>query len=385
MKVRGHVHLREGLVVFQFAISAGLIMATGILYQQIDYIRHKDLGFDKEQIVNLPIRDASLNAQHETIKQTLLQHPGVTHVSISGNAPGGGDWGFPTLPEGVPDDERPAMRILAVDLDFLDTYGMEIARGRGFSRDFSTDATGAAVLINEEAARQLGWENPIGRTIEIPIEVLAPTRKTVVGVVKNFHFRSLREQISPILFMIPPPDWYGFFSVKVQTAQMNETLAFLETQWRRLDPAHPFTYTFFDQGFDQLHQQEEQLGHLMGYFTLLALVIACLGLFGLASFSAQQRTKEIGVRKVLGASAAGIVLLLSREFTRLVLVALVVAVPPAYFVMDRWLEGFAYQAGIAWWIFPLAGLVALTIAWLTVGYQAFRAAAANPVDTLRYE
>lgn len=375
------VWLRKSLVVSQFAISALLMIATGIIYDQLEFMQNKKLGFNDAQLVIIPIREDAMREKYETVKRELQQHPDIVSVTASGNLPGGGDWGIPYEPEGIPQERVPPMRELVVDHDFIQTFEMELAAGRAFSRDHPTDA--AAYMINEEAARQLGWSDPIGKLISMPN--IQREKAAVIGVLKDFHFRSMREKISPIMFFIPPPDWFNVLSVRIRPENISQTLAFLESTWNELDPNHPFTYTFFDEQFGQLHHAEEQMGELLGAVALLAVLIACMGLFGLAAFTAEHRTKEIGVRKVLGASVGSIVTLLSKDFTRLVLIGFGVAAPVAWYAMNRWLQNFAYRIEIGAGVFIAVGLLALIIAWLTVSFQSIKAALANPVDSLRYE
>jgi putative ABC transport system permease protein len=377
----GHL-LRKGLVVFQFTISISLMIATGIVYHQLDYIQNKKLGFQTEQLVIIPIRDDAMRLKYETVKQQLLQHSGVVSATASGNLPGGGDWGIPYRPEGFSEDQIPPMRMLVVDQDFVATFGIELAAGRVFSKDYPGDAAGA-YMINEEAAEQLGWENPTGKLIAMP--AIEREAAPVIGVLKDFHFRSMREKIGPIMLFIPPPAWFSFFSVRVRPQNISETLTFLEKKWAEFDPDHPFDYAFLDERINRLHQSEKRMGRLLGHVAILAIFIACLGLFGLAAFTAERRTKEIGIRKVLGASVGNIILLLSKDFAKLVLTGFIVSLPFSYYVMNRWLQNFAYHIDIGWWVFALSGGLALIIALLTVSYQAVRAAIANPVKALRYE
>ena len=380
--VTGRSPLRKTLVVFQYTISAALIMATGIIYNQLDFIRNKNLGFNKKQVVILPIQDNAMKENYESVKQTLLQHPNIESVSISSNVPGGGDWGSPVIPEGFTEENRPSLRMLVVDHDFIETYQIEMAAGRDFSTDFSTDET-HAFLINEAAARLLGWDNPLEKTIAMP--VIQRESAPVVGVVKNFHFRSFKENIAPLIFFIPPRSWFSRYSIRIHPENAAETLDFIKETWVKFSPDHPFTYTFFDKRFDQLHRADEQVGQIIGYFTLLAIVIACLGLFGLASFTTQQRTKEIGIRKVLGSSASRIVLLISKEFIKLVFLALLIAIPLAYFGMEQWLTNFAYRTDIGIGVFLLASGLTFFLALFTVSFQTIRAALTKPADALRYE
>jgi putative ABC transport system permease protein len=374
--------LRQGLVVFQFAISVFLIIATGIVSNQLDYIQNKKLGFNEEQLVIIPIRDNTVREKYETVKQVLAQHPNVVSVSASANLPGGSDYGIPYEPAGIPRDRIPPARILVIDQDFVQTFEMELAAGRSFSKDHATDAT-AAFIINEEAVKQLGWSDPLGQLIAMPN--IQRASSPVIGVLKDFHFRSMHEKIGPLLLFMATPEWYNIISVRVRPENISATLAFLEAKWAEFDPSHPFTYTFFDAQFGQLHQAEQQMGNLLRYVAVLAILIACLGLFGLSAFTAEQRTKEIGVRKVLGASVGSIMMLLSKDFTQLVLIGFAVAAPLAYYAMNRWLQNFVYRTEIGVSVFMLSGLLALAIAWLTVSYQSIKAALGNPVEALRYE
>jgi putative ABC transport system permease protein len=301
---------------------------------------------------------------------------------------GGGDWGMPFGYEGAPPDEKFSARVLVVDHDYVETMQMKIVAGRNFSREIATDADDA-FLINETAARQLGWDDPLGKYLERPASRNDDgswnwQRGSVIGVVQDFHFRSLRESIDPMVMYILPAS-FSYFFVRVQSSDLPATLAFLEEKWRAFEPNLPFDYFFLDEVFDQMYRTEQRLGKIFGAFSFLAIFIACLGLFGLAAFAAEQRTKEIGVRKVLGATVGNIVLLVSKEFTKLVLMAFVVATPLAYYLMRQWLQDFAYRTAIGWWVIASAGVLALGIALLTVSYQSLKAALTNPVEALRYE
>ena len=376
------VFIRKALVVFQFAISAFFLAGSGIVYDQLEFIQTKQLGFNQEQLVVIPIREPSLAFRSAAIKEELLRNPSITSVSITANMPGGSDFGIPCVPEGVPPDQLPPIRIFAVDHDLLPTFQIPMASGRNFSKVIASD-TSAAFLINEEAARQLGWENPIGKNIAMP--AIGRAAAPVIGVVKDYHFRSLREQIAPAVFFIPPPNWFSTFVVRVNPARTSEALQYLDEKFAEFDPAHPFAYTFFDEQFGRLYQAERSIGEMITFFTILAVVIASLGLFGLSAFSAEQRTKEIGVRKVLGSSVASIVGLLSRDFLKLVLLANILAWPLVFLAAQWWLGSFAYQTEIRVLTFVGAGLMGLLIAFITVSFQCMKAAWANPVEALRYE
>ncbi len=374
--------LRNGLVVFQFALSAFLLMATGVIYRQAQFIREKNLGYHPEQILTIPMQNPALARDYETVKHELLQHPNIVAVSASANLPGGSDWGIPTQPEGVPPEQVPPMRMLVGDHDFLNTFQIELAQGRGFSKELASDST-SAFIINEEAARQLNWKDPLGKMIAMP--AIQRQAAPVVGVMKDFHFRSLHERIGPLLFFIPRVDWMTMFSVRIRPENIPETLRFLEEKFKQLDPSHPFTYTFFDERMAQQYENEMRLQSLSAYAAGLGMFIACLGLFGLVSFATAQRTKEIGIRKVLGATTSGIVSLLSQETVRLVIIANLVACPVAFFIMQRWLQNFAYRTEMSPLVFALASLFTIFLALATVGYRSIKAALANPVEALRYE
>lgn len=378
----GHRSLRKGLIVFQFAVSSVLMGAAGVVYHQVRYMQTKDLGFDAERLVIVPLQGEAVQRGYETLKSELLQHPNIANVSISGNLPGGGDWGIPYVPEGVPEDDIPPMRTLVVDHNFVETFGLEIVAGRDFSEAYATDATGA-FLINETAAQQLGWAEPVGRTIAMP--AIGRERAPVIGVVKDFHFRSMHEEIGPILLFIAPPEWVRFATLRIGPGDPKRTLAYVEATWSAFDTQYPFTYSFVDERFGALHETEQQIGRLVGAFAGLAIFIACLGLFGLAAFVAQRRTKEIGIRKVLGASVIQIVGLLLREFAVLVGIALAFGLPVAYTLMNRWLDDFAYRIDIGPGLLGVTGGLALLIAGIAVSYHILCAATVDPAETLRTE
>jgi len=383
--------LRKGLVVFQFALSIFLVVATLVIQQQLDYVQQARLGFDKEQTIVMDF-DEALGERYELIKQEVLRHPNVLAATASDNVPGEGVSDFLYRPEGWPENDLPGWDTYFIDPDYLGTLGMEIERGHAFRPSMTSDTSG--FLINKTAHQailnQLGdeWTDPIGKHLDFYVpgaegwQVLRGG--PILGVVQDFHYRSLHAEIGPLVMQVLPRT-FDYLLVKVSTDDLPGTLAFLENQWTTLGPDRPFEYVFLENTFGQLYRAEEQAGMLFGAFSLLAILIACMGLFGLAAFTAEQRTKEIGVRKVLGASARSIVLLLSSDFVRLVGLAFLVSTPLAYLAMQRWLYDFAYHIDLTWPIFALAGLTALGIALLTVSYQAIRAALADPVQSLRYE
>jgi putative ABC transport system permease protein len=380
----GNVFLRKTLVVFQFAISVILIVCTGLVFTQLRYIQDKELGFDKDRIIILPYI-STLNNTYESFRNELTRQAGVQALGRSSRIPSGrllDAMGSATVEMGdsiVPSSS--VLKYLAVDHDFIPAYQMELLAGRNFSREFGTDDS-TAFIINEAAMRMIGWPDAASA---VDKQFSYGGRKgRLIGVLKDFHFESMHQQIVPMVLMLPR-NQFNYLSVKLGGANLRESLAGVENVWNTYLPGRPFEYTFMDENFGKLYAAEQRQGTLFVTFSVLAIFIACLGLFGLASFNAVQRTKEIGIRKVLGASVSGIVLLLSREFTRLVLIANLVAWPVAWFAMDRWLQNFAYRVPMGPGMFILAGLIALLIALLTVSYQSIKAALTNPVQSLRSE
>ncbi len=375
--------LRKVLITTQFVASIVLIVATAVVAKQMNFMQSQPLGFDKEQIAILPLRDGAIRNQIETVKQEILKIPNVRHVTAAAGVPGKrllvDD--FPVLPSGVDRSAQIQMQIAGVDYDYFETLGIELASGRNFQREMRTDSA-AAFVINESAAQAFGWDDPLGKRIEL---IMNNGKKgMIVGVVKDFHFRSLHEKIQPAVFHIWP-NRYACIAVKMQTDNAPETVAGLQSIWARLAPDQPFEFSFLDTEFDEKYRKDERVGQIFGYAAGLAIFVACLGLFGLAAFAAERRIKEIGLRKTLGATVPSIVHLLSKDFVKLVILANVIAWPIAWFIMRAWLNDFAYRTEIGWLVFALAGGLALFIAVLTVSTQAIRAAVANPVQSLRYE
>jgi len=381
------VRLRAVLVVLQFAVSIVLIFVTYVVNGQLSYIQNKRLGFNKEHVVVIPIRDAEIQNDYETVKHALLTNPDITGATVLSNFPWKtGFYDFPINAEGLPDDAEINFQILLVDHDFIPTFEMKVVSGRDFSKFFRTDQV-SGVILNETAVKKLGWNSAVGKTFEIKQLAAGQSVKgRVVGVVKDFHFRSLRHEVDPLVMVIAPVNYYvDNFAVRISGSHVQQTLAFLEQKWREFAPRRAFDYFFLDEDFDKLYRHDQRIGEMLGDFCLLAIFIACLGLFGLASFTAEQRRKEIGIRKVLGARLGTVVVLLTKNLVKLVLLANLLAWPVAWYAMNRWLQNFAYRIEISWWVFALAGGLALVIAMLTVGTQAIRAALANPVESLRYE
>jgi putative ABC transport system permease protein len=374
--------MRSVLVVGQFALSIFLIIGTIVMLRQMNYIQTTNLGFKKDQV--LVINGAyALGDKSEAFKNEVLNIPGVVSGTLSGFLPvsnsSRNDNTYSTEPV-MTSNNGFNMQSWRIDHDYFKTMGMEIIKGRAFSREFGSDST--AVIINEATAKIMGYEDPVGKKLySIPDgQVLS---WNVIGVVKNFNFESLRQDIGPLCFFLRRST--GLASFKVEAAKIPGILKQVESKWKDMAPGMPFSHRFLDDSFDEMYRDEQRVSTLALTFAILAVIVACLGLFGLASFIAEQRTKEIGIRKVLGLSGRGIVRLLSKDFLKLVLIAFVVACPIAWFVMNIWLQDFAYRVNIAWWVFALAGLLALFIAMLTVSFQAVKSALANPIQSLRTE
>jgi putative ABC transport system permease protein len=378
---------RRFLVVAQFTISIVLIIGTFVIRNQLRYMRNQNLGFSKEQVVVMPMHDQNTRDAYEYIKTEFMNNPSVLSVSASSTVPGKSVINIAYRLEGLPDDDYFSMDTFFVDYDFLDTIGIEIAEGRGFSKEFGTDEE-SAFLFNEAAVRELNWQSALNKQIIWPSDLRrldAIVKKgQVVGVVKDFHVASLHETIGPVLFQVRPSS-FRYISARIAPVNIPDTLSFFREKWGQLSPVFPFEYTFLDEDFDKLYRADEKVGRIVGVFSVLAIIVACFGLFGLASFAAEQRTKEIGIRKVLGASVSGIIILLSHEFTKWVLIANLIAWPIAYFSMSRWLQNFAYKMSLSTWIFALSGFLAFAIALATVSYQSIKAAISDPIDSLRYE
>ncbi len=371
--------LRNGLVVFQFVISIALLVGTFVIQGQMDFMLNKKLGFDKEHVVVIE-KAWALGDQSNVFKQEVLKHTSVVSVAMADAVPGNLIAELFMAPDTAARSVQHNVLVMEADHDYVQTLGLEMAQGRPFDVAMVTDSM--AVVVNEALVEVMGLKgNPIGQHIRFASD---ETAYPIIGVIKDFHFKSLHDQIEPYAVFIED-DVTARSAIRIRSDDVPGTLAYLEETWEAFVPDRPFVYSFLEQDLAALYRAEEQTRTIFGGFSLLAIVIACLGLFGLSAFIAEQRTKEIGVRKVLGATMGGIVLLLSKDFLKLVGLAFVVAAPVAYLVMDRWLQGFAYHVEISWQMFLIAGLTALVIAMLTVSYQSIRAARVNPVEALRYE
>ena len=371
--------LRKSLVTIQFAISIALIIATIVVYIQMDFMRNRDLGFSKDQMM---IVNSQGDPKKDAFKQSLADITGVKSTAASSSVPGSGNPGAYSEIENKSGDLQIAnLDLYFVDFDYIPQFGLKMAAGRPFSRDFGTDTT-QAMVMNEAAVKLFGYSSPeeaIGRRFK-----QWGREGKIVGVVKDFHFRSLQETIKPLTMRIEPGG-SELVSIKIDGGNIKETVAAVEQKWKTIMPNRPFSYYFMDEFFDRQYRSEERFEKLFFNFAILAIFISCLGLLGLASYSTMQRTKEIGVRKVMGASTGSIVGLLSKDFLKLVLIAFVIASPIAYYGMYRWLENFAYKTDIYWWIFAIAAFLSAAIAFATVSFQSIRAALMNPVKSLRSE
>ncbi len=370
--------LRSGLVVFQFAISIVLFISTFVVYSQLKYIQNAKLGFDKDHILVVQ-RAWALENHAEAFKQLLMKNRDIIDASNSTDVPGAAFGQNVFRAENSPDTQQYLMSLMSSDYNFAKAMGLEVEEGRYFSRQFPSDSL--AVVLNESAVRMFGLTGPVGKRIFF---VGSDKPLKIIGVVKDFHYESLHERIRPLVITLGLGQT-PYLPIRFKTSDISGLLGYIKSEWKKFVPGKPFEYYFLDQDIDRLYQAEQKTGEVFTTFSLLAIFIACLGLFGLAAFTAERRTKEIGIRKTLGSSIAGIIFLLSKEFTKWVLIANVIAWPVAYYLMNNWLKDFAYRIEMSLWTFVLSGVLALVVAELTVGFHAMRAATANPVEALRYE
>jgi ABC-type antimicrobial peptide transport system permease subunit len=379
MASRGSQHLRKILVVFQFSISVILMICTFVVLDQMAFIKKSDIGLARQQIVYLRLRGNVLEKK-DTFKQELLRDPGILSATLCSHLPTsilnvniGLDW------EGKDPEDPGRMNVLSVDDDFLDTFQMELVEGRGFEKEFTANRVN--VILNESALEKTGIESPVGKRF-----VFDEERGEIIGIVKNFHFRSLHSEIGPLV-IIRDPSQYGYICLKTKASEksISSTIAHIRNTWNTFSPGYEFTYGFLDEHFENMYSSEQRLGKIFNHFTFLAFFISCLGLLGLAAFMAERRTKEIGIRKVMGASHSSIIKLLNKEYAVLLIIANVVAWPVAYFAMHKWLQNFAFRAQIHIGIFILSGSLTVLIAFLTVSVQAVRAAKSDPTKSLRGE
>lgn len=371
---------RKGLVIFQYTIAIILIICTSLILQQLDFIQNRNIGMRKDQVVTLEIKGADSHKSDMILKE-LMRNPKVVNGTLNSFSFKGVS-NITLLPEGASENELTSSHVISVDENFIPTYDIKFVTGRNFSKEFATDEK-EAFIVNEAAVKAWGWKTPkeaIGKKVQWAFG----KEGKVIGVVKDFNFASLHENVKPLLIHIFP-QWFRAVSLRLNTQDLSKTMGEIESTWKGITTESPFKYTFDEDDFNSLYQSEQNMRTVMSAFTFLSVLVACLGLFGLASFTVKQRFKEIGIRKVLGSSISGIVSLLSKDFLKLVLIAFIIAAPVAWYFMNKWLQDYAYRIDISWWIFMVAGVLAIAIAFATVCSQALRAATANPVKSLRTE
>jgi ABC-type antimicrobial peptide transport system permease subunit len=352
-----------------------LIVSVIVVYNQIHFVQTRDLGYDKDHVIYFDV-EGRVKDNPETFLTELKRIPGIqsaagtTHDMVGHNWSGGLEW------EGKEPDQIVYFQIMAVNVDFMETLGMKMKEGRFFSRDIGTDTT--KIVLNEAAIDVIEYENPVGRKV---------SGMEIIGVVKNFHFESFHKSVQPQYFVLTRKTFAApkFIMARIEPGKERETIDRLTTFYQSYNPGFPLSYTFLDHEFQKQYNAEQRVSTLSRYFAGLAIVISCLGLFALASFTAQRRLKEIGIRKVLGSTEMGIVRLISTDFTKTIVIAIAIALPASYLLVSKWLSGFAYRIDLEWWFFAGSGVLALLIAWLTMGLQTFKAARVNPVDCLKSE
>ena len=383
---RGGSFFRKALVVTQFSVSLVMLICTWIVFQQLDFMQNQDMGYDREQVLTIDYRDVQPRGRYESLRRSLLANPSVQKVATAGQFASkmGGRVMFGV--ESNTGMKEMAFKPATIDHDYLKMMGMELVAGRDFSEKILSDTINS-VLINEAAAKRMGWKEPLGKKVMLgglPQEGQeAPPTAQVVGVVKDFHQQSLYNPIEPMILLYRPA--LGITHIKIAAKDVDKTLAFIKQKWTETYPDKIFEYSFLDEDFESAYHNDVLRGQIFTTFSILTILIACLGLFGLATFTTEQRVKEIGVRKVLGASVSSVVVLLSRDFTKLVLFSFPIAIPIAYFSMNKWLQSFPYKTDIHAWVFVAACVLTLLICWATVIYQSVKAALMNPVHSLKSE
>ena len=366
-------------VVIQFTISILLITCTILVFDQLNFVRKRPLGFNTDHILQIKMNN-ELQKNFENFRTELMRNPNVRSVTASQAVPFNEDYKTNIEWEDKNPDMASNVRYSITDYDYIETFHMEIVEGRSFSRDFTDDIHN--FVVNQKAVTYMGMEAPLGKQLR-----MWGVTGTIIGVVKDFHHVSLHREIMPHVMTINPSwhNWFRFIYVKISGSNLPGTIQSIEASARQFAPNYPFAYSFTDQGISDLYHSEENLGRIFGYFSGIAIIISCLGIFGLSAYTAEQKTKEIGIRKVLGSSVTGIVILLSRQFSKWILMGMVVSWPIGWFFIHKWLQNFVYRTPIRFSIFIFSGLLAFGIALITVGYQSYKAAHANPVDSLRYE
>jgi putative ABC transport system permease protein len=369
--------LRKSLVISQFVLSIIFIACTIVIHNQLSFMRNTNLGYNKDHLVVIPIFKQEVRDNYPIYKNEILENINILAASATSFIPDNPNYHQNTWWEGMSEKEWEYLDWISVDYDFVKTFEIEMSQGRDFSVEFSNDMK-RGYILNESAVKLTGWENPLGKRFEIV------DRGTVVGVVKDFNFQSLHKKITPVALNIYP-GIYRYLYVRISPENISQSIPYLNQKWKQVYPELPFQYSFYDEDYDRIYKSEFLIGETFNYLAGLTILIASLGLFDLASFMAEKRTKEIGVRKVLGASVTNIVYLLSKEVIVLINVSIVIASPIAFYFMSKWLQNFAYRINIEWWVFLLAGMMGLAVALLTVSYQSIKAAIANPLKSIKYE
>jgi putative ABC transport system permease protein len=376
--------LRSSLVVFQFAISVILIVGTVVIYSQLNFIRNKRLGFDRDHVLIVQ-NGYALGDHAKTFRNELTNIKGIEGATMTGYLPTS-DYrnDSPLFPDASLDQKSAvSMQNWYVDENYIPTLKMQLVKGRNFSLEMATDSS--AIILNQSAAKLLPFKDPINQTLYYLTDLASKTTRAyhIIGIVKDFNFNSLREQVTPMALFYQ--EQRGRIAVRFHTANIPSLISQIENKWKGIVPNQPFSHSFMDEDFNNIYQSEQRIGKIALNFSILAILIACLGLFGLVTYAAEQRTKEICIRKVLGASVTNIMQMLSKYFMKLVVVAMFIAFPLAWYFMNKWLQDFAYRINISWWVFIIAGIIAASIALLTISFQAIKAAVANPVKSLRTE
>ena len=373
---------RKGLIVFQFVVSAVLITCTIFVYQQTQFMQDTDHGIAKDQLLIIRNSSTTINEKASLFIEELTNHTGISSASASSAAIGAGTFGTTCFPEGHEETEF-GIKIFRVDYEYLNTYGMTLSEGRFFDRNLPSDTAEYKLVINETMAKYLNWEEPIGKYIKLD-ESENGFKLEVIGVVKDFNFHSLYAEIEPVIMYIDSRSWNNI-SIRLSGKNVPETISFIENTWNKYESRYPFDYYFADQWFADNYKSEQQLLKIVTLFSAICIFIACLGLYGLTSFTIEQRTKEIGIRKVLGATIASLSILINRQFMRLVIIAFVIGIPLSYYFISHWLESYAYQISINPLVFVIAIIAVVVIAVLSVSYQSIKAARTNPVGSLKFE
>ena len=374
----GELWARRGLVIFQFTLSIILIVGVLVIYKQIDFVQNKNLGYNKDNLINFEA-SGQIEEKMESFLNELNQVPGVKIASSIGHSMLGRNNNTSGLKwDGKNPDDKILFENVRVGYDMIETLGVEMVEGRTFSREFGTDT--AKVIFNEAGIKIMGLDEPIGKVIRLWDQY----DLEIIGVVKDFHFQSLHAEINPLFFILSPENTWKVMA-RIEGGKEQETIAAINELYTKFNPGFTFDFKFQDEQYAQLYAAELQVATLSRYFAGFAILISCLGLFGLAAFTAERRIKEIGIRKVLGSTSSAIVILLSKDFTRMVLISILIGVPASYFIVDIWLQKFAFHIELKYWFFTASGAVALLVAWLTVGFQALKSANSNPAECLRDE